>query len=120
MVLEERGDRGVVTAVCVGQPRTLVVGRREVSTAIDKRPVHDPVEATPTGLVGDTVGDVDNHGGPDQALYAYAEHDADHWTAQLERDIPPGAFGRTCGSVTWPSPTPSSAPGGRSGARSSR
>jgi len=52
-------------------------------TGIDKRPVEGPVMVTPArakglgmvGLVGDRVYDVRNHGGPDQAVYAYARED---------------------------------------------
>ena len=34
-----------------------------------------------------------DHGGEDQALYAYSQADADYWAAELGRDIPPGYFG---------------------------
>jgi len=33
------------------------------------------------------------HGGEGQALYAYAQEDADWWAAELERDLPAGRFG---------------------------
>lgn len=61
-------------------------------TAIDKRPVRGPVEVTPLGLAGDRqLSRV--HGGPDRAVYAYAEEDARWWSGELGRDIPPGTFG---------------------------
>lgn len=68
-------------------------------TGIDKRPVDHPVEVRApggpggSGLVGDKIGDVDHHGGVDQAVYAYAREDLDAWGADLGRDLPGGSFG---------------------------
>jgi MOSC domain-containing protein YiiM len=62
-------------------------------TAIDKRAVEGPVKVRPLGLHGDIQADRKNHGGPDQAVYAYSQEDADFWAAELGRDIPPGLFG---------------------------
>lgn len=45
------------------------------------------------GLVDDVVVDTKNHGGPDQAVYIYTRDDYQYWEAQLERDLPGGAFG---------------------------
>lgn len=72
------------------------------STGIDKRPVHGPVEVRDpgprttglgSGLIGDFIGDVANHGGSNQALYAFAREDLDDWTQRLGRDLPNGLFG---------------------------
>lgn len=46
-----------------------------------------------SGLVGDAVGDTDNHGGTDQAVYAVAREVLDEWEARLERPLPDGSFG---------------------------
>jgi MOSC domain-containing protein YiiM len=62
-------------------------------TAIDKRPVDGAVEVGELGLHGDEQCDKRYHGGPDKALYAYAEEDAAWWADELEREIPPGLFG---------------------------
>ncbi|WP_145808787.1 MOSC domain-containing protein [Kribbella amoyensis] len=62
-------------------------------TAIDKRPQPGRVPVGELGLLGDRVCDTANHGGPDQAVYAYAQEDADWWSAEIERDIPTGLFG---------------------------
>jgi MOSC domain-containing protein YiiM len=70
-------------------------------TGIDKRPVEGPVMVTRpraagmgmVGLAGDRVYDVRNHGGPDQAVYAYAREDLDFWAAELGRPLPGGVFG---------------------------
>jgi len=72
----------------------LIPGPKETGlTAIDKRPQAGRVQAGELGLTGDMVCDTKNHGGPDLALYAYADEDADWWSAQLGREIPTGLFG---------------------------
>jgi MOSC domain-containing protein YiiM len=82
-----------LTAVCTGDAEVrLSAGRRE-RTAIDKRAREGRVAVTPLGLHGDAQADRLHHGGTDQALYAYAEHDAAYWAAELGRDLPPGCFG---------------------------
>jgi MOSC domain-containing protein YiiM len=71
------------------------------ATGIDKRPVDGPVAvAAPgpkgtgeVGLAGDRVYDVKSHGGPDQAVYAYAREDLDTWEAELGRPLGNGVFG---------------------------
>ena len=70
-----------------------MIGGRPARSAIDKRPASGPVEAGPRGLDGDTVADKVNHGGLDQAVYAYAREDLDFWTEQLGRELPNGVFG---------------------------
>jgi MOSC domain-containing protein YiiM len=62
-------------------------------TAIDKRPAEGPVKVHRLGLRGDIQADRANHGGADQAIYAYSQADAEHWERTLGRDLPPGAFG---------------------------
>ncbi|MFI6424837.1 MOSC domain-containing protein [Promicromonospora sp. NPDC050880] len=62
-------------------------------TAIDKRPVEGRVKVRPLGLYADLQADRANHGGLDQAVYAYAQEDADHWSAELGREVTPGLFG---------------------------
>jgi MOSC domain-containing protein YiiM len=72
----------------------LIPGPKETGfTAIDKRPQPGRVQVGELGLTGDRVCDTKNHGGPDQALYAYADEDAHWWSGQLGRDIPTGLFG---------------------------
>ena len=69
-------------------------------TGIDKRPspqpvaLHDPGPGTGrSGASGDTIGDPASHGGTDQAVYAYAREDLDHWQAELGRTLTNGVFG---------------------------
>jgi MOSC domain-containing protein YiiM len=62
-------------------------------TAIDKRPVDRPLRVRALGLHGDVQADRKYHGGADQAIYAYAEEDAERFAQDLGREIPPGLFG---------------------------
>jgi MOSC domain-containing protein YiiM len=87
-------------SVNIGRPRTNP-WKKTMLTGIDKRPVDGPVAvAAPVsegtgevGLAGDRVYDVRGHGGPDQAVYAYAREDLDLWQEELGRGLPGGAFG---------------------------
>jgi MOSC domain-containing protein YiiM len=85
-------------SVNLGQPRPSSAGDVNV-TAIDKRPSEGPVMVTPApakgrvGLVGDQVCDARHHGGPDQAIYAYAREDLDFWEAELGEPLGNGVFG---------------------------
>src|ERR1700677_5373441 len=89
-----------VVSVNVGRPRSNP-WKETTLTGIDKQPVDGPVLVTPArakglgmvGLAGDRVYDVRNHGGPDQAVYAYAREDLDGWEAELGRPLPNGVFG---------------------------
>ena len=76
-----------------GRATDLLIGGRPGRTAIDKRPVAGPVAVGPLGLDDDECADERHHGGPDQALYAYAREDLDWWTEQLGRELPDGMFG---------------------------
>jgi MOSC domain-containing protein YiiM len=96
-----------VLSVNVGRPRPNP-WKKVSTTGIDKRPVTGPVavrapgpEGTGTvGLAGDRAYDVKHHGGPDQAVHAYAREDLDEWQTELGSPLPHGAFGEnltTCG-----------------------
>src|SRR3954447_3599086 len=62
-------------------------------SGIDKRPAGHPVRLEIGGVDGDTICDTKYHGGPEQAVYAYAVEDLDFWTAELERSVEPGNVG---------------------------
>jgi MOSC domain-containing protein YiiM len=92
---------GEVLSVNVGVPRANPAKRLPM-TGIDKRPVDRPVQVRApgpkttglhSGLVGDPIGDVESHGGNDQAVYAYAQEDYEWWERELGRQLAPGAFG---------------------------
>ncbi|NEM07956.1 MOSC domain-containing protein [Geodermatophilus normandii] len=92
---------GRLLAVCVsGSDLLPLPGRRPDRSGIDKKPVAGRVAAGGLGLDGDVQVNRKYHGGEGQAVYAYAQEDADHWAAELGRDLPPGRFGenlRTAG-----------------------
>jgi len=82
----------VVRSVNVGRPQDkewATIGH----TSIDKREVSGPVRAHRNGLVGDVISDTRHHGGPDQAVYAFAREDLDFWAQELGREIRDGQFG---------------------------
>ena len=74
-----------------GQPASWAGRTRR--TAIDKRPARGPVLLGRLGAAGDEQVDSEHHGGPHQALYAYAREDLDYWAGRLGRDLPGGTFG---------------------------
>lgn len=81
-----------VVSVNVGLPREAEwagIGR----TSIHKTPVRGPVACRTLGLDGDQVSDTKHHGGPDQAVYAFAREDLDLWAERLGRPVPDGHFG---------------------------
>lgn len=99
---------GILLSVNVGKPRTNPWKEVDL-TGIDKQPVDGPVAVRApgpkgtgeVGLTGDRVYDVKHHGGPDQAVYAYAREDLDEWAELLGRELPGGVFGEnlTTGGV---------------------
>jgi MOSC domain-containing protein YiiM len=87
-------------SVNIGRPRPNPWQKPEL-TGIDKQPVDGPVAVTApgpkgdgaVGLAGDRAYDIRNHGGVDQAVYAYAREDLDDWETVLDRPLPNGVFG---------------------------
>ncbi len=89
-----QSSAGRIDAVCV--LHALIPDRNPSGlelTAIDKRPVVEPVHVGPLGLEGDDQFDKRHHGGVDQAVYVYATEEADRWSAELGYDVRPGLFG---------------------------
>ncbi len=66
---------------------------RKKRSGIGKRPVPGRLTTGAEQLSGDSICDLDNHGGRDQAVYAYAAEDALWWSGELGREVGPGAFG---------------------------
>ncbi len=92
---------GRVLSVNLAVPEASTAKRVGI-TGINKQPVDHPVLVRPpgpkgagldSGLVGDQIFDIRNHGGDDQAVYAYAREDYDWWEKELGRDLPGGIFG---------------------------
>jgi len=82
-----------VVAVNRGREADLLVGGRPARTGINKQPVAGQVPVRLLGLAEDEYADKENHGGRDQAVYAYAREDLDWWTEQLGRELRNGLFG---------------------------
>ena len=80
-----------VLAVCVAGDQLYRLPSRR--SGIDKRPVTGRVAVHELGLDGDVQINKKHHGGEGQAVYAYAQEDADWWQRELERELPPGRFG---------------------------
>lgn len=82
-----------VVSVNVGRAVDAEWAGRLKRTAIDKRPVAGRVAVHRLGLAGDEQADTQNHGGPYQAVYAYAREDLDWWARELGYAVRDGAFG---------------------------
>ena len=82
-----------VISVNTGTVADLVIAGRPDRSAIDKCPQAGPVRVGRLGLAADEHGDTQNHGGLDQAVYAYAREDLDWWTERVGRELSNGEFG---------------------------
>ena len=81
-----------IRSVNLGTPRPwewAAIGR----SSIEKHAAPGPVRATTLGLAGDQVSDTRDHGGVDQAVYAFAREDLDAWSETLGQEIRDGQFG---------------------------
>ena len=79
-----------VISVNVGRPAPLSTGTRVVQSAIGKQPVEGPVAVRGVNVAGDGQADRSVHGGPDQAVYAYASEDETFWSDVIGRELPAG------------------------------
>jgi MOSC domain-containing protein YiiM len=93
---------GSVLSVNVAVPENAENVTQPRLTGINKQPVDHPVlvrapgpqgAGPASGLIGDQIFDTDNHGGDDQAVYAYAREDYDWWEQRLARELTGGLFG---------------------------
>ena len=85
---------GRIEAVCVsGSDLLPLPDRRPNRSGIDKHPVTRRVAVHELGLEGDVQVNRRHHGGEGQAVYAYAQEDAEWWQRELDRELPPGRFG---------------------------
>ncbi len=62
-------------------------------TGIDKRSVSGAVRFENEEVSGDVIVDRKNHGGYEQAVYAYAREDSDWWESKIKATIENGRFG---------------------------
>lgn len=82
-----------VLSVNLGKKQTQPKRDTVEITGIYKEAASGPVEVRTLGLPGDFIGDLHNHGGPDQAVYLYGEPDYKWWSDELGTDLHPGTFG---------------------------
>jgi MOSC domain-containing protein YiiM len=79
-------------SVNVGQIRRSEYRGREAASGIFKHPVETAV-IRPSGVSGDEVADLVNHGGPDKAVCVYCASHYPYWEQVLGRKLAYGAFG---------------------------
>jgi MOSC domain-containing protein YiiM len=84
---------GQVLTVNVGQVRTITWLKQTATTAIWKEPVAGRIALRGVNLAGDTQADRQVHGGPDKAVYVYAQEDTRWWEGELGRPLLSGNFG---------------------------
>jgi MOSC domain-containing protein YiiM len=85
---------GTVQSVQVG--RIAPLGPDGVMSGFVKKPVQGAVEVGPLGLAGDEQADLEVHGGPDKAVYAYSLNNYAAWKTaypQYEAMLLPGGLG---------------------------
>jgi MOSC domain-containing protein YiiM len=73
----DSNPEATVSAIHVGRARPL--GPNGVLSGFVKKPVDGPVRVTSVGLEGDEQADLRVHGGPDKAVYGYAESNYLAW-----------------------------------------
>src|SRR5690348_6435692 len=83
----------LVLSVNVGGIRVMRYRGKDVRTGIFKESVEGKVPLRGVNLAGDDQADRTVHGGPDQAVYAYAVEDYEWWQRELAHTLPPGQFG---------------------------
>lgn len=98
-----------VLSVNVGSPSPR--SGKPTPTGFDKVPVDRIEVADPghrrrgpdgegfSGVTGDFIGSGRHHGGAEQAVYAVAREEIDHWSRELGRDLPDGMFGENITTV---------------------
>jgi MOSC domain-containing protein YiiM len=82
-----------LTSVNVSGIRTVQYAGKQVTTGIFKEPVDGPVDVRGVNLEGDDQADRSVHGGPFQAVYAYAAEDYAWWEVTLGGSMSVGQFG---------------------------
>jgi MOSC domain-containing protein YiiM len=81
-------------SINVGRPRLVMRGGETVSTAIFKAPVQGRVMLRALNLDGDRQADLNVHGGPTKAVYAYPSEHYEFWRRELpDKELPWGMFG---------------------------
>jgi MOSC domain-containing protein YiiM len=82
-----------ITVLNVNTAKPETIATKSGETGIFKRPRQGPVYIGETGVSGDVIVDLRNHGGKDQAVYLYGREDYEWWERELGRSLEPGTFG---------------------------
>ena len=84
-----------LVSVNVAMPQHLGLHRgQRITSGIAKRPVTaDSLWLDHLNLAGDAQADLEVHGGPDKAVYAYPSEHLPKWAAELGQELGPAAFG---------------------------
>jgi MOSC domain-containing protein YiiM len=90
-------------SVNVGLPAYLGRHRgRPVESGIVKRPVTSAeIELGWVNLEGDGQAELDVHGGPDKAVYAYPSEHLPAWSGEVGDELGPAAFGENLTTIGW-------------------
>jgi len=91
--MDESIQPGWVVSVNVAKMRLIELSGQTVKTGIYKYPIDGRVKLADNQVGADRQGDYEAHGGYDKAAYAYATEDYAWWSAELNRELEPGAFG---------------------------
>ncbi len=79
-------------SIHIGKSKTFTAKGKEFRSGIEKNPVLSATVGE-LGLLGDVQVDKKYHGGPDQAVYAYAQSDYDWWLTEHSLETKGGCFG---------------------------
>lgn len=81
-----------IESINIATPETLLLGKKEVVTAIRKKPTKAICTVGVNGLEGDEIGDMKHHGGLNRALHFFSAEHYNVFERQLKEDgeiIPP-------------------------------
>lgn len=83
-----------ILSINVAKPKTVSFHGEQIETGIFKKPVAGPIRVSLLNLEGDRQADLQVHGGPDKAVYAYSWENIEYWRRFLARDdLVAGTFG---------------------------
>jgi MOSC domain-containing protein YiiM len=92
----QRDELVRILSVNVALPSIISDGNQDVLTGIGKQPVAAPVMLRNSNIDGDGQADLKNHGGPDQAVYAFPREHYNFYSNNLDlpkNAVPFGFFG---------------------------
>ncbi|MFE4427957.1 MOSC domain-containing protein [Peribacillus butanolivorans] len=85
-------ENGKIVSLQAGKPKQEMFSNVKILSAMDKKPL-DNVTVTKSGIVGDGVGNLKFHGGPDRALCIYPFEHYSFWNEKFSKQLDIPAFG---------------------------